>query len=74
MCPCSPYLDAFSQVLLLLRLESQLDKQLLELLVAVVDAELLESVGAKDLKAVDVEKTHDVLPRLVLQRRQPDER
>lgn len=36
-------LDALLEVLLLLRLESQLNEQLLQLLVAVVDAELFKT-------------------------------
>ncbi len=36
-------LDAFSHVFLLLLFENQLNKQLLQLLIAVVDAELLET-------------------------------
>ena len=36
-------LDAFPQVLLLLRLQGQLDEELLELLVTEVDAELLKA-------------------------------
>ena len=58
--------DALSGVLLLLLLERQLDEQLLQLLVAVINAELLETaqsamagaarpVGREDLEAIDVE-------------------
>ena len=60
------HLNTLSQVLLLLRLEGQLNEQLLQLLVAVVDTELLEAVCAKDLKAVDVQKSHHVLACLAL--------
>ena len=46
---------ALALVLLLLRLERELDEDLLQLLVAVVDAELLERVRLEDLEAVDVQ-------------------
>jgi len=39
----------------LLGLEGQLNKQLLQLFVAIVDAKLLKAVGLEDLKAVNVE-------------------
>ena len=42
-------------VLLLLHLEDVLDEELLQVLVGVVDAELLEGVGAKVFEAEDVE-------------------
>ena len=48
-------LDALPLVLLLLLLQHQLDEDLLQLLVAVVDAELLETVLAEDLETIDVE-------------------
>ena len=51
-------LDPLPLVLLLLLLQHQLDEQLLELLVAVVDAELLKTVLPKDLKAVDVKNSN----------------
>ena len=51
-------LDPLPLVLLLLLLQHQLDEQLLELLVAVVDAELLKTVLTKDLKAVDVKNSN----------------
>ena len=47
---------ALGGVLLLLRLERQLDEVLLELLVDVVDAELLEAVRVEDLEAEDVDR------------------
>ena len=47
-------LDALPLVLLLLLLQHQLDEDLLQLLVAVVDAELLETVLAEDLETVYV--------------------
>lgn len=37
--------DALGLVLLLFRLEGELDEELLQLLVAVIDAELLEAAG-----------------------------
>lgn len=40
--------DAFGLVLLLLRLEGELDEELLQLLVTVVNAELLEAATQKD--------------------------
>ena len=51
-------LDPLPLVLLLLLLQHQLDEQLLQLLVAVVDAELLKTVLPKDLKAVDVKNSN----------------
>ena len=48
-------LDAFRDVLLLLLLQGLLDEVLLQLLVDVVDAELLEAVALEDLKAKDIE-------------------
>lgn len=47
--------DSFPLVLFLLAFENELDEQLLELLIAVVDAELLEAVGVEDLEPVDVQ-------------------
>ena len=44
-------LDALALVLLLLLLEHELDEELLQLLVAVVDAELLEAVVVEHLEA-----------------------
>ena len=49
------HLDPFSQVFLLFRLQSKLNEQLLEFLVAVVDAKLLKMVRTKDLKTIDVQ-------------------
>ena len=51
-------LDPLPLVLLLLLLQHQLDEELLQLLVAVVDAELLKTVLPKDLKAVDVKNSN----------------
>ena len=51
-------LDPLPLVLLLLLLQHQLDEQLLQLLIAVVDAELLKTVLPKDLKAVDVKNSN----------------
>ena len=51
-------LDPLPLVLLLLLLQHQLDEELLQLLVAVVDAELLKTVLPKDLKAVDVKNAN----------------
>lgn len=53
-------LDALPAVLVLLGLQRQLDEQLLQLLVAEVDAELLEAVLLEDLEAVDVQDAHHV--------------
>lgn len=39
--------DSFSLVLLLFLLQNQLDEELLQLLIAVVDAELLEAAGER---------------------------
>ena len=60
------HLDSLLEVLLLLRLERQIDEQLLQLLIAVVDAELLEPVLLKDLKAIDVQQTHHILADFAL--------
>ena len=54
--------DAFFLVLLLFLLQNQLDEDLLQFLVAVVDAELFERVDVEDLEAVDVEHA-DQRPR-----------
>lgn len=48
-------LDLFADVFLLLGLKGQFDEDLLEFLVDVVDAELLEGVILEDLEAVDVQ-------------------
>ncbi len=48
-------LDSLQHVLILLRLEGQLNEYLLQLLVAIVDDELLKTVAIlKYLKAVDI--------------------
>lgn len=52
-------LDTLLQVLLLLRLEGELDENLLQLLVTVVDAKLLKGVLGQDLKTVNIEDTDD---------------
>lgn len=54
-------LDALVLVLLLLLFKHYLDEQLLEFLVAIVDAELLKAVYAKHFKPVDVQHTDDCL-------------
>ena len=51
-------LYALPLVLLLLLLQNQLDEQLLQLLVAVVDAKLLKTVLPEDFKAVDVKNSN----------------
>ena len=51
-------LDPLPLVLLLLLLQHQLDEQLLQFLVAVVDAELLETVLPKNFEAVDVKNSN----------------
>jgi len=58
--------DAFRFVFLLFLLQGQFDEELLELLVAEVDAELFEAVRLENLEAVDVEKSDDVFARHVL--------
>ena len=50
--------DAFTNILILFLLQSQLDEDLLQLLVAVVDDKLLKAVVLKDLKAVNVKDTN----------------
>ena len=62
------HLNALLLVLLLLGAQSQLNEQLLQLLVAVVDAELLKAVLPKDLKPVNVEQSHHILPVSRLQK------
>ena len=47
-------LDALPLVLLLLLLQHQLNEQLLQLLITIVDAELFETIFAKDFKTIDV--------------------
>ena len=51
--------NAFPSVFLLLLLQHQLDEELLQFFVAVIDAELLEAVGLKDLKTINVQYTND---------------
>ncbi len=51
--------DLLAHVLLLLQLEHMLAELLLQLLVGVVDAELLEAVLAERLEAVDVEHAYE---------------
>jgi len=46
--------DPLLRVLLLLRLERELDEVLLKLLIAVIDAQLLETIHGENLEAVDV--------------------
>ncbi len=46
-------LDLFTYIFLLLRLQSELDKDLLQLLVDVVNTELLETVVLEDFKTAD---------------------
>ncbi len=48
-------------VLCLLLLQDHLDKQLLQLLVAVVDAELLKPIHTKHFESVDIKDTKDCL-------------
>ena len=50
--------SSYPLVLLLLLLQHQLDEQLLQFLVAVVDAELLETVLPKNFEAVDVKNSN----------------
>lgn len=52
--------DALAAIFVLFRFERQLDKELLKLFVAVIDAKLLETVGLKDLKAVNVQNAEHV--------------
>lgn len=49
--------DAFGLVFLLLRLEGELDEELLQLLITVVDAELLEAATQTDTHGEQVERT-----------------
>lgn len=52
--------DALSPVLVLFGAQRQIDEKLLELLVAVVDAQLFEAIAVENLEAVDVEDAkHD---------------
>jgi len=52
-------IDVLSLVLFLLLFQHKLNEQLLQLFVAVVDAELLEAVRLEHFKAVDVQHTDD---------------
>ena len=54
-------LDSLVLVLLLFLFKHHLDEQLLELLVAIVDAKLLKAVNAKHFKTVDVQNADDTL-------------
>ncbi len=55
-------LDSLQYVLLLLRLEGQFDKHLLQLLVAIVDDKLLKTISIlKDLEAVYIQNSHHLL-------------
>jgi len=56
-------LDTFSDVLFLLFLKSLLDEVLLQLLINVVDAELLETVVLKDLETEDIKDTDNASVR-----------
>lgn len=60
--------DSFRSVFLLLLFEGELDEELLEFLVAVVDAKLLETVPLKNLKSVNIEKTDEISTTLTLQK------
>ena len=54
-------LYTLQHILLLLRLQSELDEHLLELLIAVVDDELLKTVAVQYLEPIDVQDTHHLL-------------
>mmetsp|Transcript_15361 Transcript_15361/g.27308 ORF Transcript_15361/g.27308 Transcript_15361/m.27308 type:complete len:207 (-) Transcript_15361:607-1227(-) len=56
--------DALARVLVLLRFEGELNKKLLQLFIAVVDAKLLERVGLEYLKPVDIKHTQGKLPHV----------
>ena len=58
--------DALLVVLLLLHLEDVRHKELLKVLVGIVDAELLETVGVKVLKSKDVKDPNCALSPLCL--------
>jgi len=51
-------IDALVIVLLLLQLEYMLNKELLEILVGIIDAELFEAVVTKVLEAEDIQHTY----------------
>lgn len=53
-------LDLFCSILLLFCFEGELDEDLLELLVDVVDAQLLEGVVLEDLEAEDVLQPREI--------------
>ena len=59
-------LDLLLSIFFLLLLECQLDKDLLELLIYIVDAQLLERVVFKDFKAVNVQHSNHGGRRLTL--------
>ena len=56
-------LDAFPQVLLLLQHKHMMIEELLELLVAKVDAKLLESIEVKYLEASNIQDTNECDPK-----------
>ena len=58
--------DPFQNVLFLLGLQCQLNKHLLQFLVAVIYDELLKAVVIEDLKAVDVQNSHNFLLPITL--------
>ena len=59
-CPLNLLLSIF----FLLSLQSQLNENLLKLLIDVVDAKLLERVALEDLKSIDIENTDTMLDSL----------
>ena len=52
-------LDSLSLILFLFLLQNELDEELLQLLVAVVNAELLEGVTPEDFESVDIKDGDD---------------
>ena len=52
-------LDLFPHVLLLLGLEGKFDKDLLELLIDVVDTQLFERIVLENLETVDIQNTNN---------------
>ena len=70
----STHLNPLSQVLFLLLFQCELDEELLELLVAIVDAELLKAVVLEDLEPVDVQYSNHVLPHTTLKCEYKDQR
>ena len=72
--PMSTHLNPLSQVLFLLLFECELDEELLKLLVAIVDAELLKAVVLEDLEPINVQYPNHILSHTTLKYEQKGQR